>query len=64
MLEAMGNVMLDIAGMYAFSISGTRLAEDNETVLGDFVFDRWAYSEDEYKCGDAQRAARYAKKVA
>ena len=58
-LEAMGgNVTLDVAGMYAFSISGSRLAEDNETVLGDFVFDRWAYSEDEYKAGDAQRARR------
>jgi hypothetical protein len=58
--EMGGNVRLDIANMYAFSISGTRLADDGVTELGDFTFDRWAYSKDEYKCGDKDRERRYA----
>ena len=41
-LEEQGNVTLDIAGMFAFSITGSRLADDNETVLSDFTFERWA----------------------
>src|SRR5712692_4373329 len=58
--EMGGNVRLDVANMYAFTISGTRLADNGESELGDFVFDRWAWSEDEYKVGDAQRERRYA----
>src|SRR5712692_9974938 len=35
--EMGGNVRLNVSEMYAFSISGTRLAD--ETELGDFTFD-------------------------
>jgi len=56
--EMGGNVRLNVSEMYAFSISGTRLAD--ETELGDFTFDRWAWSEDEYKVGDKDRERRYA----
>jgi hypothetical protein len=44
-LEEQGNVTLNVAGMFAFSITGSRLAEDNETVLGDFTFERWAFDD-------------------
>jgi hypothetical protein len=53
-------VTLNINGMFAFSIHGSRLADDGETVLGDFVIERWAY--DEVGCARLAKQARLAAK--